>query len=103
VLGGLQPRQRAILGDRIVLCLHLSNPCCYPPISAQDYQAALDFVHSGSLDPARIDASRIGLWGVSYSGACPCGSWALGREPQLVRAPQELGWWQGSQTIWKLD
>lgn len=34
----------------------------------EDYQAALDFVASGSLG-STVDASRIALWGVSYSGA----------------------------------
>eukprot|EP00983_Pelagomonas_calceolata_P091318 1157528-Pelagomonas_calceolata.AAC.7 len=38
-------------------------------VSEQDYQAALDWVHSGRLDAQQVDASRIALWGVSYSGA----------------------------------
>ncbi|KAF5838711.1 Alpha/Beta hydrolase protein [Dunaliella salina] len=35
----------------------------------EDYQAALDWVHLGQMDPQEVDASRIALWGVSYSGA----------------------------------
>ncbi|GFH32422.1 peptidase_S15 domain-containing protein, partial [Haematococcus lacustris] len=37
------------------------------PRHLQDWQAALDFVHSGGLGKGRVDTTRVGLWGVSFS------------------------------------
>ncbi|KAL6749498.1 Alpha/Beta hydrolase protein [Haematococcus lacustris] len=38
------------------------------PRHLQDWQAALDFVHSGGLGKGRVDTTKVGLWGVSFSG-----------------------------------